>query len=152
MNAVVAVDGPGAMYGALDLAQRITTTAITMVVIVCTGAREYILKDVSKHSLPNFCIFSPGMLLWHVCKNVFHVAIPPPYISPSHHKLSHPLPPTSYSSQDTDSTAILFEVAKQVHGTRVQPRFGYRAIKINLPWSPYRPGPPTEIQMGGEIS
>ena len=31
----------------------------------------------------------------------------------------------------------------------VNPRFGYRAVKINLPWSPYRPGISTAIQFPG---
>lgn len=33
----------------------------------------------------------------------------------------------------------------QVQETQVNPALGFRAIKFNLPWSPYRPGPATEL-------
>ncbi len=35
----------------------------------------------------------------------------------------------------------------QLEERHVDPAFSYRAIKFNLPWSPYRPGPATDVHM-----
>ena len=48
---------------------------------------------------------------------------------------------------------LLGSVGAAAHGHRVaDARFGYRAIKINLPWSPYRSGAATELHMPGARS
>jgi hypothetical protein len=36
---------------------------------------------------------------------------------------------------------------EQVHEKQVNPALSFRAIKFNLPWSPYRPGPATDLHM-----
>ena len=84
---IVAASGAGAMYGALDLAERIFATT------------------------------------------------PPPPAAAGAHR------------------SLLGSVGAAAHGHHVvDARFGYRAIKINLPWSPYRSGPATELQMPGARS
>ncbi len=35
----------------------------------------------------------------------------------------------------------------KIEGRQIDPAFSFRAIKFNLPWSPYRPGPATEVHM-----
>lgn len=35
----------------------------------------------------------------------------------------------------------------KIEGVQIDPAFSFRAIKFNLPWSPYRPGPATELHM-----
>ncbi len=35
----------------------------------------------------------------------------------------------------------------QIHEKQVNPALSFRAIKFNLPWSPYRPGPATELHL-----
>jgi hypothetical protein len=46
--------------------------------------------------------------------------------------------------------ALLVAAGTAAHGKRVEgARFGYRAVKVNLPWSPYRSGPATTVQMAG---
>lgn len=55
------------------------------------------------------------------------------------------------ASSDTTAVAVLREVGAAVDGIWGHARFGYRAVKINLPWSPYRgmnePHSATAVQM-----
>jgi len=86
---VVATGGAGAMYGGLELAERIAAVAIP--------------DDGSVSS--------------------------------------------NSSNSSMSAHGLLRTAAATAHGSHGQARFGYRALKINLPWSPYRDGPATSLQM-----
>ena len=44
------------------------------------------------------------------------------------------------AATSSGAAALLAQVCAEADGFQSAPRFGYRALKINLPWSPYRAG------------